>query len=132
MEDVTKVTLRVNCVCTSSSLELAWCSVQLNTQHPHESSSGGSLSTDHRIHRAIGYLVHVLPGCHHEVCELQLPVLCHALEQQLLEAGSPCTRGGGGIELEVDPTAAAQLQHQQLPRGACELLQFAEELLPLA
>ena len=61
--------------------------------------------------------------------------LGNALDQELLKAGVGINTGhlaSRGVELEVGPCATAQLQQGELPRGASELPQVAEELLLLA
>lgn len=90
---------------------------------------------DHHIYGACGHLVHVLPGSHYEAFKLQVSVLGNALDQELLKAGVGINTGhlaSRGVELEVGPCATAQLQQGELPRGASELPQVAEELLLLA
>ena len=79
--------------------------------------------------------MHVLPGSHYEALKLQVSVLGNALDQELLKAGVGINTGhlaSRGVELEVGPRATAQLQQGELPRGARELPQIAEELLLLA
>ena len=90
---------------------------------------------DHCVHGAIGQLSHVLSESHHKPFILEMPVLGHALCQELLEVRIGVQAGNltaSWVEAEVGTGAAAQLQQGHLPWGTCQPIYLAEEFPFLA